>query len=300
MRIFVLLMFLWQASTLWGQSEAALKSYFEGKYVRSKIELPGTHDGLDIRFRQNPPFDPRTHQRRLAEWGAAVPTGTEIMVSLIRVKGKNIEFQLGGGGLNESASVSFSTYVSPSSYERDLERDIKKETDSKRKAAMQRDLDRARDSRRREERRLEAEKARLEAIKRQELREKAYRYGSRINIWFQNDYLKETVPTPQELMQMLDEYVDFSAMSRNGAPVPPPTQATPTQPTNGWGRASVSGLTRGMTVDAVHRLLGNPERYRDSREGSINLRTEAWDYSAETVEVDFAEGVVLRWRVSSK
>ncbi len=102
---------------------------------------------------------------------------------------------------------------------------------------------------------------------------------------------------------MLDDYVDFSPMSRNGAPPPPTAQqapSTPTQPTNGWGRASVSGLTRGMTVDAVHRLLGNPERYRDSKEGSINLRTEAWDYSAETVEVDFAEGVVLRWRVSSK
>lgn len=287
-------MSLGQASALWAQSEAALKSYFEGKYVRSKIDLPGTHDGLDLRYRQNPPFDPRTQQRRLAEWGAAVPTGTEIMVSLIRVKGKNIEFQLGGGGLNESASVGMSTYVSPSSYERDLERDIKKETDSKRKQSMERELNRLKDSRRREERRLEAEKARLEAIKRQELREKAYRYGSRVNIWFQNDYLKESVPTPQELMQMLDDYIDFSPMSRNGAP------AAPTQPANGWGRASVSGLTRGMTVDAVHRLLGNPERYRDSKEGSINLRTEAWDFSAETVEVDLAEGVVLRWRVSSK
>jgi hypothetical protein len=198
-----------------GQSEAALRAYFEGKLVRSRIDLPGTHEGLDINYRKQPPMEVKSYQRRLNEWGAAVQAGREIVVTAVRVKGKNIEFQLGGGGLHESSSVSYNTSVRKSSREESLDREISREKDSRRKDSLRRERDRLRSYREREERRLRAEKARLEEIKRRELHEKAFRFGSRINLWFPNDYLKESVPNPDELMSMLGEYIDFGPM--NGA-----------------------------------------------------------------------------------
>lgn len=197
-----------------GQNEAALREYFEGRTVRSKLDLPGTHEGLDINFKKEPPMEVKSYRRRLNEWGPAVEAGREIVVTAVRVKGKNIEFQLGGGGLHESSSVSYNTTVRKSSREESLDREISRETDAKRKDRLKSERDRLRSHREREERRLRAEKARLEEIKRRELHEKAFRFGSRINLWFPNDYLKETVPSPDELMSMLDQYIDFSPMNR--------------------------------------------------------------------------------------
>jgi len=291
------LLWVLPAVAVWGQSEGALRAAFEGKYVRSRVDLPGTHQGLDVHYRKQPAVDMRQYQNRLNEWGAAVRQGADIMVTSIRLKGKNIEFQLGGGGLHESSSVDFPTTVPKSRYEEDLERDVKKETDSRRKSTMNRDLDRLRSRRYDEERRLRAEKARLEEMKHRELREKAYRYGSRINLWFEKDYLKESIPTPEEFMRMLDEWVDFvpapsaAGSRRNGgipSPVPIPAVRT------------AASLKRGMEIAEVHRLLGNPERYKESKEGSTAARTEAFESDVETIEVDFVEGLVVRWRVSSK
>ena len=282
---------------LWGQSEGALRAAFEGKYVRSKVDLPGTHQGLDVHYRKQPAVDMRQSQNRLNEWGAAVRPGADILVTSIRVKGKNIEFQLGGGGLHESSSVDFPTNVPKSRYEEDLERNIRKETDSRRKSTMNRDLDRLRSRRYNEERRLRAEKARLEEMKHRQLREKAYRYGSRINLWFEKDYLKESIPTPEELMRMLDEWVDFSPTSTAAPRRSGGIQSAVPIPQQSAGR-TVTSLKRGMEIAEVHRLLGNPERYKESKEGSIVARTEAFETDGEAIEVDFVEGLVVRWRVT--
>ena len=297
-------LFLFAAAVLWGQSDGALRTYFEGKYVRTKIDLPGTHNGLDVYYRRQPPMDLRTYQSRLNEWGAAVQAGSDIMVTTVRVKGKNIEFQLGGGGLNESASVDFPTNVPKSRYEEDLERDIRKETDSRRRDSMRREVDRLRSRRDLEERRLRAEKTRLEAMKQRELREKAYRYGSRINIWFDKDYLKESIPRPEDLMRMLDEWVDFSPMTGMRRPAPGsggiPSVVPLPLPSPHTRSNSTTALKRGMEASEVHRLMGKPERYKESKEGSLTSRTEAFEIDSETVEVDYVEGLVVRWRVSSK
>lgn len=290
---------------LWGQTEAALRAAFEGKYVRTRVELPGTHQGLDIHYRKQPPIDMRQYQNRLNEWGAAVRPGVDILVTAIRVKGKNIEFQLGGGGLHESSSVDFPTSVPKSRREEDLERDVKREMDSRRKSDMNRELDRMRSRRYDEERRLRAEKARLEEMKKRELREKAYRYGSRINLWFEKDYLKESIPTPQGLIEMLEEWVDFNppaavsasptAPRRGGFPSAVPIPAASSSSTR-----SATALKRGMEAAEVHRLFGNPERYKESQQGTILMRTEAFETDAESIEVDFVEGLVVRWRINSK
>ncbi len=294
-----LLLFL-SAVVLHGQSESDLRAAFEGKYVRTKVELPGTHHGLDVHYRKQPPVDMRQYQNRLNEWGAAVRPGVDVMVTAIRVKGKNIEFQLGGGGLNESSSVSFPTNVPKSRREEDLEADIRRETDSRRKSDMNRELDRMRSRRYDEERRLRAEKARLEEMKKRELREKALRFGSRINLWFEKDYLKESIPTPQQFTEMLSEWVDFQPQAVSSSPLMQRrtggiVSAVPIPPAS-----NNSSLKRGMEMAEVHRLLGNPARTKDSQQGSITMRTESFETQAETIEVDFVEGLVVRWRSNSK
>jgi hypothetical protein len=288
-------------TALWGQSEEALRAYFEGKHVQSRVDLPGTHLGLDIHYRKQPPADLKALQRRLNEWGPAIRPGADILVTAVRVKGKNIEFQLGGGGLHESSSVDYPTNVPRSRREEELDRDVRKETDPRRKDALKRDLDRLRSRREQEERRLRAEKARLEEMKKFELREKAYRYGSRINLWFEKEYLKESVPTPEQLISMLEEWVDFSPMNRRPAGRRPGAVAPqqPQQPPPSRS-GSATSLRRGMEADEVHRLLGDPERYKESKQGTVLSRTEAFEMAAETIEVDYVEGLVVRWRVTSK
>lgn len=55
-----------------------------------------------------------------------------------------------------------------------------------------------------------------------------------------------------------------------------------------------------MEVAEVHRLFGNPDRYKESQQGSLAVRTEAFETDSETIEVDFVEGLVIRWRIHSK
>jgi hypothetical protein len=85
-------------SRLAGQSEAALKEYFEGKTVTCKLALPGTEDGVDIYPGTARPLDYPRYADRLKDYGTAVRSGEPVTVTKIRVKSKHIEFQLGGGG----------------------------------------------------------------------------------------------------------------------------------------------------------------------------------------------------------
>ena len=303
------------AAAAWAQSEGALRAYFEGRPVRAKMDLPGSHLGLDVNYRQTPPINYQDYQKRLNEWGPGAPRGVNIVVTSIRVKGKNIEFQLGGGGNKDTNTyVDFPTAVPKSDRERDYERELRDTDDRRRRDFLRSEIDRLRDRREREERRLRAEKVRLEEMKIREVRERAMRMGSRINLWFPNNYLKESVPTPQELMRMLDEYIDFSPMGgRMSGPPPvqsqprpqqryedvPPPPPPPDGPQSG-GNTGSSGLRRGLTQNEVYSLLGRPAKFRERREGTLTLRTEIFESRTESVEVDFTEGVVVRWRVSSK
>ena len=81
-----------------GQSEAALKEYFEGRTVKVKIAMPGTEDGVDVYPGTARPLDFPRHADRLKDHGTALRSGDEALVTKIKVKSKLIEFQLDGGG----------------------------------------------------------------------------------------------------------------------------------------------------------------------------------------------------------
>jgi hypothetical protein len=65
-------------SGLAAQSEAALKEYFEGKTVTSKLTLPGTEDGVDVYPGTARPLDYPKYADRLKDYGTAIRPGEPV------------------------------------------------------------------------------------------------------------------------------------------------------------------------------------------------------------------------------
>lgn len=285
------------------QNEQVLRQFFEGKSVRVKMDMPATKDGVEVHFRSSPPVDFKSYSQKIKTHGVSLRNGDPVMVTQVRVKGKNIEFQLGGGGYgtfgDDTGTVSLPA-ITKSRRESDLEGMVRDEQDRRRKESLERELSRVRDDRRRAEDRRRVEEARLREMKRMEIFEKARNAGSRFNIWYPNNYLKESVPTPLELMETLAEYVDFSAMSgRPGmsgiSQQPPPPQAP--------ARLAVrpdERVKRGMTRAQIYDLLGQPTEFKDTAEGQLTIRTERFLTATESIEVDFLDGIAIKYRTSSR
>ena len=126
---------LWPALAS-AQSELQLRQAFEGRYVIVRMDMPATHRGVDLYPEREPAVDFQSYSARLREFGVALREGDRVMVTAVRVKKKNIEFQLGGGGYGVFGDDSGSVYVpteSKSRREKDLEKYIKDERDPDRR-----------------------------------------------------------------------------------------------------------------------------------------------------------------------
>lgn len=284
-----------------GQGELALRRAFEGKQVRVKMEMPGTHDGVDVYYRRQPAVDFRAHSQRMKRFGLAIANQELVRVTTVRVKGKNIEFQLNGGGYgtagDDSGSVSL-PFVSKSRRESDLEKLVKEETNPRLRDSYSRELAALAADREREQRRREVERIALEQRKREEILERRRTGGSRFNIWFPERYLSESIPTPEQLMELLADYVDFTPMTGQALELPT-AQTLPDLPaTNGGG--SAGGIRRGMLRQELRRLYGAPKRSERRREGSLDVDTETYENNETLTEVELVNEVVIRFRVSSK
>ena len=184
------------------QSEWELKQAFEGKFVIVKMDMPATQRGVDLYPDREPSVDFRAYSARVREFGVALKPGDRIMVTTVRVKKKNIEFQLGGGGYGVFGDDTGYVYVpeeGKSRREKDLERDVRDERDPDRRRRMQRELDDLRRDRERENRRARSESRELTERKQSEIASKRLDAGSRFNLWFEEYRLASRVPTPADL-----------------------------------------------------------------------------------------------------
>src|SRR6185369_10947354 len=77
---------------------STLQSFFVGKQVKLKIDMPGTQKGVDLNMDRDDPMDWKQYSNRLKEFGPAIRTGDRSTVTTITVKKTLIEFQLDGGG----------------------------------------------------------------------------------------------------------------------------------------------------------------------------------------------------------
>lgn len=289
------------ASHAYAQSEAALKEYFEGKSVVVKMDMPASQTGIDVYADARRPINFDDYSRRLKDTGIALKSGDSVMITKIRVKDKLIEFQLGGGGygtLGDDTSTSvYVPSVGKSNREKDLERAIKSETDQARKRRMQSELDDLRREREREDRRNQASTTAASEAKKQRIAEQRLHGGSRFNIRYQNG-----VPpgvTPGGIMAALADYAEFPFADRvtrpavKGDPAPSPSALR-------GMTAGTGAVYKGMTWQQAQDALGAPDKTSDHMEGKLKITTAIFTRGDQRIEVEFLEGVLIRYSISSK
>lgn len=277
------------------QDEAALRSFFEGKRVTVRIDMPGTSDGVDVHADSRRPLDSREYGERLKTCGTAIHAGESVVVTLVKVKKDLIEFQLGGGGFgtfgDDTSTSVYMPSVEKSAREKELERAIRDEDDRHRRRDMERELDELRDRRDRENRRIDAARAVAEERKRARIADERLRGGSRFNVRYDG-----AVPrgiTPAEVMEALSEYVDFWStgfMAPSSEPllvrdVPPPADALP---------------RKGMTRAEAERELGRPIETSERREGALTVTTVVFAPSGRHISADFVDDILVRYSITSR
>ena len=270
------------------QNEAALRAFFEGKRVTLKIDMPGTSDGVDLRADAGRALDSQRYGDRLKTYGTAIRSGDSASVTLVKLKKDLIEFHLNGGGFgtfgdDTSTSVSLRN-VEKSSREKDLEKEVRDEKDSRRRERLKDELDDLRGRRERENRRIDIERARLEEIKKQRIAEQRLRGGSRFNL----RYAGEVPPgiRPEEVMAALSEYIDFS----NGD-----DRREPASPVRGdlFPR-------KGMLRADAEEAFGQPTDSSDRREGSPTVVRLVFVRGDERITAEFVDDVLIRYTITSR
>jgi len=201
------------------QDENALRTFFEGKKVTLKIDMPGSSDGIDVRVDR--PFDLKQANDRVSKFGAAIKKGDRATVTLVKLKKDLIEFHLDGGGFgtfgdDTSTSVNM-PLIEKTQREKDLENLAKSEPDVTKRRLFQDILDQIRIARDRENEHIKKEKAIADESKRAEVAAKRLAGGSRFNLRY-NGSVPATLK-PQDVVAALTPYVDFSG-GKERAPQP--------------------------------------------------------------------------------
>ncbi len=278
------------------QNEDALKSFFEGKRVMVKIDMPGTSDGVDVNADATRAIDYRRYGDRLKAYGTALRAGDSAVVTLIKVKKDLIEFQLSGGGFgtfgDDTSTSVYMAHVEKSNREKDLEKQIKDEKDSRRRRDLERERDDLRDRRDRENRRIDAERARLEERKRERIAEQRLRGGSRFNLRY-----VEAVPAgirPEQIMATLADYVEF-APTADSIDRRDPVELSPPRPAG-----DLPLPRKGMTRADAERSYGKAVDSSERREGGLIITTLVFVTADQRISAEFVEDVLVRYTITAK
>jgi len=282
------------------QNEDILRGFFEGRSVVVKMDMPATKDGVDVYPGDSQPIDYKAYSQRIKAAGISLRTGDSVMITLVKVKKKNIEFQLGGGGYGTMGDdTSTSVYVplsTKSQREKDLEDAISHETDYNKKRQMQAELDDLRRRRERDDTIARALAADAEQKKKDSIRSQAAQSGSRFNIWYDPVVPPEAL-TPKAVMATMASYVDFPPNVFGGAqpahepaPAPAPSQAD----------ACATELYKGMSPVDVAALLGRPDRTDEKMEGALKIISWSFFRDRYTIDVRFADNVLISFSINSR
>jgi hypothetical protein len=130
------------------------------------------------------------------------------------------------------------------------------------------------------------------------------RGGSRFNLRWSGSIPADQL-TPQAVMKLLADYVDFGPMQTNGAApaaitAPDATQAAAPAASEPSGSATAQ-LKRGMKMDEVTSLLGQGRQLSESVSND-GLKTQVYEYlpGDRRVEVTYVEGLVVRYAITSR
>jgi hypothetical protein len=299
---------LFSAIPAHAQDAAALQSYFMGKQVVVKIDMPGSQKGVDLRFNKPSPMDWKEYGGRVKQFGVAIRQGDVARITLLVVKKDMIEFQLDGGGFGTAGDDTNTTVqakvADKSQYEKDLENQIANTDDPDKKVDLQRQLDRERARRDRQNaiNQQQAEYAKQQKV--QAVAQNRANGGSRFNLRWSG-----SVPpnlSPQMVMQLLAAYVNFEAVAPTASGVafpsdaPQPEQSAPVAQGHDANIPATAKLHRGMKIEEVTSLFGPGKQISESV-GDNGLKTSVYAYSTSDrhVEVTYVEGLVVRYSISS-
>ncbi len=275
----------------------SIQSYFTGKEVVLKIDMPGTQQGVDLRYNKDVPMNWKEYANRLKSNGVAIHKGDTARVTAVVLKDDRIEFQLDGGGFGTFGDDSNATVTAKpldkSDYEKQLEKQIADTTDEDRKRQLQRDLDRERSRRERQDSDNRNAAQVASQIKAQQIADKRLQGGSRFNLRWSGS-IPADQKTPDAVMKLLADYVSFDGPQQAAAPQPMPSAG---------GDAVVPAtaqLKRGMKMSDVTNLFGQGKQLSESVSGD-GLKTQTVQYASgdRRVEVTYVEGVVVRYSISS-
>ncbi len=283
------------------QDEAALKSFFEGRYVTAKIDLPGTSDGVDLHVDSRQPMDFSQYGNRIKANGVAVRAGDSVIVTQVKVKKDLIEFHLAGGGYgtfgDDTSTTVYLPHVEKSEREKELEKKIDHENDRDRRRDMTHELDELRERREREDRRIDAEAAEQSARKAELVMQRRLHGGSRFNLRY-DDAVPRGI-TPQEVMAALGEYLSFDGMpgAARGTVMEPASLPTPplTAPPSG-----PIELRKGMAREEVETMLGRASSSADRHEGNETITVLAFSRGDQRITAEFVEGILIRYTIASR
>lgn len=276
------------------QTPEALSQFFEGKQIVVKMDMPGTQKGVDVYPDRPQPLDAKKYADRLKTFGTSLRNGDTVMITKVKLKNENsVEFQLGGGGYGTAGDVTDDsvrfTPTDKSNREKELEKQLQKETDPDRRRAISRELDGLRrDREARNRRNYSAAKTNAEA-RREHIDAGRQQGGSRFNIHFDKAKAGETL-TPQLVMAELARYVDFPP-GTFGATGGAPARATP---------EGAGALRKGLTRAQVEGLFGSPIAQHESTQGGLQITSCTYQNATEKVQADFVNGVMVQYTVSSR
>lgn len=281
------------ATPLAGQSEVVLKEYFEGRTVAPKLALPGTEEGVDVYPGSPRPLDYSRYANRLKQFGTAIRAGEPVTVTKIKLKSKHIEFQLGGGGygtLGDETSSNVATAAAPiTKREKNLEAELKRETDPGKKRALKEELDDLKAAREREDARNRSVVAEAEEHRKENIRQRRIEAGSRFNLRYA-DRVPSDALTPDAVMTALGQYVDFGQPRSNNNAATAVAADTPRSGT----------LRKGMLLREVDAALGAPLANSERKEGALKVVERKYSAPMGQVTAEFVEGVLIRYTLTSE
>ncbi len=298
MKILSLTFLLFLSITGSAQNEAALQQAFEGKTVIVKIDMPGTQQGVDLYPNRDKLMDFDGYSRRIRQFGAALRNGDSVLITKVRLKDKNIEFQLGGGGYGTAGddtdtNVKF-TSAPKSRREKELEEDLKNVTDSQERKAIQNDLNYERRNREREDSRNRAQAEEAAEAKKERVARRRLEGGSRFNIWYEPRVPAAGV-TPNQLLELLAEYLDFG--TRRDAQPQRPVASSPTSSIND---EAILRLRKGMTRTDVLALFGAPLKTAEKGSSEAKILVLLYQVGERDIQIELISDVLIRYVISSR
>jgi hypothetical protein len=185
--------------SLAAQTPTALEQHFNGRRVKVLLDMPGDDSGVDVRARETPSVSADLIAAHVLKYGAALRRGQIASVTLVKIKGDHIEFQLDGGGFTNRQLLGLpgidSARWGTSEEERKIRSSIIGTRDKDRRRRLESQYDSAR-------------LRRVRPLRQQLEREQREKSGSRFNIRFTSD--RETaLATPEELIAIMRPYLEL-------------------------------------------------------------------------------------------